>query len=258
MPDAMITRKKLDLGRVVSLTFGAIGGNFVTFTVLVLLFATLPTVAIEYVAAEYFASWVEEFRFSTVVLTAIEAIPVALATGAITQGAILHFDGRQATLGDCLATGIRLFLPLLGVSVLTTLGMAVGGMLFVVPGILIALTLAVATPALVVERLGVFEALLRSSTLTKGSRWGILGLGAAYIVAFLLISLGAGYVIGTTAQLSGEESLVYTPLWLTLIIVAVATTLSTLLASAGGAALYYELRTMKEGASSSQLAEVFV
>jgi hypothetical protein len=256
MTDSAVARK-LDLGQVIRLTFSAIGGNFLDFTILVLVFAVLPIVVIEYVFMQYLPGSAE-FGPSYLLLTVAEAIPVAIATGAITQGAILHFDGQKAALGDCLTVGIRLLPQLLVVSILCTIAIMLGLLVLVIPGILVSITLAVATPALVVEKPGIFGSLTRSSNLTKGSRWGVFWLGAAFGVAYALISFGVGYLMGAVAQLSAEESLLDPPVWLNLLIIGVATTLSTLIASAGAAALYYELRTMKEGATSGELAEVFV
>ena len=103
-------------------------------------------------------------------------------------------EGRQATFGESLSTALRVFLPLIGLSILFGLGIMFGLILLIVPGIMLMVAWAVAVPALVVERCGVIDALRRSAELTKGSRWKIFGLFLIILVIYWIVSVVVGYV----------------------------------------------------------------
>src|SRR5690606_31053459 len=75
----------------------------------------------------------------------------------------------------------RWFLPSLGISVLFNLGVFLGLMLFIIPGIFLALAWALALPAAVDRDLGAVEALNESFRLTTGHRWGLFGLYLALL-----------------------------------------------------------------------------
>jgi hypothetical protein len=111
---------------------------------------------------------------------------------------------------------------------------------------------AVAVPALVVERTSVFGAFTRSSDLTKGSRWKILGLFVVLVVLYWLLSAVLG-IVGlkmygasatgiTVGNLIGSVVLgtIFNVLWGTI-----------------QPSLYMELRQAKEGGSLENLEEVF-
>ena len=113
----------------------------------------------------------------------------ALVQGALTRAVVSANEGRRASFGECLATGLHVFLPLIGLSILFSIGVGIGFVLLFVPGIILLLMWAVAVPALVVERTGVFGAFGRSAELTKGSRWKILGLFLVLLGGYWLLSI---------------------------------------------------------------------
>ena len=84
---------------------------------------------------------------------------------------------------------ISLILLAIVVGVLTFIGF----LLIVIPGIILTLMWIVSTPSMIVENKGVFDSMSRSSELTKGNRWRILGVGLllliAYIVLFVVIAI---------------------------------------------------------------------
>lgn len=73
--------------------------------------------------------------------------------------------------------GGRWFLPVFVISVLTTLAIAVGLIFLIVPGVFLALALALSVPAAIDRDLGPIEAMLESFSLTAGHRISILILG---------------------------------------------------------------------------------
>src|SRR5207302_7500833 len=103
-----------------------------------------------------------------------------LFLGTLCQAVILHaafqdMRGRAVNLGESLSVGLRRFLPIIGASILLSLGAAVGMLLLIVPGLILLTMWYVAIPACVVEELGPARSLGRSSELTRGNRWKIFG-----------------------------------------------------------------------------------
>ena len=89
-----------------------------------------------------------------------------------------------------MTSGRRRLWPLLGINILTALGVALGLVLLIVPGVLLALAWCVAAAVVAEEQaLPAMESFRRSAELTRGSRLNIFGLGLAFLVAEILASL---------------------------------------------------------------------
>jgi hypothetical protein len=113
---------------------------------------------------------------------------------------------------------------------------------------------AVAAPAVVVERDGVFNALGRSRELTKGARWKILGLFLLLGVSYWLLSIVLGFV-GLEAYGASDATT-----GLSVGNLVGSFVLGTIFNAFWGTiqpSLYVELRHWKEGDSVEALARVF-
>ncbi len=60
----------------------------------------------------------------------------------------------------------------------------IGTIFFIIPGIILALMWCVSIPSMVIEELGVFDSMSRSSELTRDNRMRILGIGLLIFLAF--------------------------------------------------------------------------
>ena len=154
--------------------------------------------------------------------------------------------GRSLSVGDALARALRRAPALAGTIILQGLAAAVGLVLFVVPGLVLFCTYAVAGPVCVIEGLGPIESLSRSAVLARGDGWRVFG------VLALLYGGGGGFhalAVAMTKRLSGDAAaaLVAPPLELALAAVAAVTT----------AVLYARLRAAREGVAVTQVARVF-
>ena len=178
----------------------------------------------------------------------------ALVQGALTRAVVSANEGRRVTFGESLSTGLRVILPLIALSILFALGVGIGFVLLFVPGIILLLMWAVAVPSLVIERTGVFGAFRRSSELTKGARWKILGLFLVLFVLYWLLSLVLG-LVGLKMYGAGTSA---TGLSIGNIIGSmILGTIFNVLWGAIQPSLYVELREWKEGGSIENLEEVF-
>lgn len=173
--------------------------------------------------------------------------------GMVVKAAVNGFNGKQTAFQDVFDVGVRNLLPLLGLAIIAGLATILGYILLLIPGLILSVLWSVAAPAVVVEKRGVFESLQRSRDLTRGFRWQVFGLIVIYAVLSWIIGAAIGGVGLALGGLSGD-----TPnLWFNLATGPVVNVLSGVVASAGVAALYYELRTAKEGAAPDELAAVF-
>jgi hypothetical protein len=131
-----------------------------------------------------------------------------------------------------------------------------GALLFVVPGVILYLVWFVATPACVVERLGVFRSMGRSAELTKGHCWSIFGLQLVILISAMIVgsiasavapailgAAGASALAASTA-LGQIVSLVWGAIWTAFYAIVMAVT-------------YHDLRVAKEGVDTEQIAAVF-
>lgn len=166
---------------------------------------------------------------------------------------------RAMTMGTALTLGLRGVIPLLILSILAWIGISIGLMLFLVPGVILATMWAVAPGALVHGRAGLFGAFGRSRALTKGARWKILGFELVIVILFwgVLLLTGVGMVaFGTTTSVPGAVFTSVTGVG-ALIANAVISTLTQAGWGTAQAALYAELLIWKDGPESAHLAEVF-
>ena len=181
------------------------------------------------------------------------ATVISVAVGGFVNSAMLHIilsdrQGMRPTIGDALVTGARLMLPMVGVTTLFVLGVAVGAILFVVPGIIIFLMWSLASPALVAQGGGVFDVLRSSRRLTKGSRWKLLALWGVMIVPMLVLQMGSASVIGSDSE---------TARWSAAVVETAVSLLFGMVSACVIASAYLELRRLKDGVNVDQLAEVF-
>lgn len=240
--------ERFDIGRVAALTFGVIARNPLLFGGVALLLAGLPAFAIAsaefrtaFVPGGLFAGFLP-FLFTTFITLVLGALMQAILVMATLQ----DLSGQRVDIAACARRVLVMFFPLVGLTILMWLGVGAAAILLIVPGVIVYIMWFVAVPALVEERRGVIAALGRSRELTAGARWQIFGL----VVAFVILSLLFGVVPSLLGFLS-LGSLAET------ILQAAMSMLTSLIASAGVAATYVELRTVKEGTNVDALAAIF-
>ncbi len=245
-----------DLGRVIQRTFSAIGGNAAVFFGAAIVLVGAPSAMLAFGQSQL-VSGTDDPGASLLLMAAgwvLNLVGMFLLQGMVVKAAVNGFNGAPTGFGDAFDAGVRMFLPLLGLGVVAGVAILFGYLLLLVPGLILTVLWSVAAPAVVVEKRGVFESLQRSRDLTRGHRWSVFGLIVIYGVLSWLISILIGGVsIATGGALTGGSP----NLWVNLIAGPVVSVLSGVVASAGAAALYYELRTAKEGAGPEVLASIF-
>jgi len=169
----------------------------------------------------------------------------------LTQAIILHAAfqdmlGRPIRIGESIRVGFSRFLPIFGLSFLMGVGIILGMMVLLVPGLILLTMWAVALPACVVETQGPIGSLGRSVELTKGHRWKLFGLlFLLWIVSFVLGGLSAvvGKMLGGQIGVLSLQFIVQTVLGAFQAILVIV--------------IYRDLRVAKEGIGTEQIAAVF-
>lgn len=193
----------------------------------------------------------------------IAALLWLVAYGALIHVAIAHDQGRTAKVAEVLRLGVTRALPLLAVQMLFLIGVWLGFIFLVVPGILLAVIWSVSTTAVVAERTGIFGAFGRSRALTKGARWRVLGIGLLALVIYSLVSLALGIgsmaASGTLGAFSGhvEKTAVQSPSILLQLLQSCITAAIITWATLVFAAIFIELRHWKDGPDVDRLTEIF-
>ena len=131
-----------------------------------------------------------------VVRLVVTVVVGSIATGGITHVVASDLEGRDPGIADTLAAGLRLALPLLGLSVVTSLGVGLASLLLVFPGFMLVTRWFVAAPARVVDVPSLEQSLARSADLTAGSRWRIFGLFLVIMVLVVVVGAPIGFSIG--------------------------------------------------------------
>lgn len=131
---------------------------------------------------------------------------------------------------------------LLGLSLLVSVAVTIGLMLFIVPGVVLYLTWFVAAPALVMERGTIGAALRRSDRLTRGDKGRLLGVAAACLGVTVILSLMISSLVSSTT----DGLAPVTRLLVSNGITAVVGALAGGWAAAATAVAYLDLRVRKE------------
>ncbi len=242
------TAGKIDIGRVLSNTFGVIGRNPVVFLGLSLLIVGLPNSVVQLIQGNA-AAVTGAFASPTVIITGLLGFFVFLFLSVILQATLIvatlnDLANKEINLGDCVSQAIRKFWPLLGLGLLFGLGIALGFLLLIVPGVILYLMWIVAAPVMMAEDKGIMESFKRSTELTSGSKGMIFLLIIIFVVAAAIIG-GIGGAIGVFSVTAS------------VIAATIINTITGALQGAGIASIYVDLRTAKEGTDSGTLADVF-
>lgn len=139
-----------------------------------------------------------------VVGTALDLAALFLVNGALVKAVDDVRSGRpELSVGATFAFAGRRLVVLAIAGVLAGIGIFVGLLLLIVPGIVLLTWWFVLSPVIVLEDEGVLGAFGRSRGLVRGRAWPVCGVA----VVTLLLGLGVGFVLGAaTLPLGGAVS----------------------------------------------------
>lgn len=249
--------RSFSIGRVFSRAFGVMGRNpLVTFGVTFLLSA-LPTTLVQYGFTQLSLHIRDRDTSLVVVGSGIVAFLIGLVLRALVQGCLVRAtiadsEGRKAGLAECLTAAATRALPLIGASFLFVLGLVLGMMLLIVPGVMFAIAFAVVAPVVVAEDVGVIDAFRRAAALTRGARWKIFGLALLILCLIWLIEA----IVGVVAVLLFHRGTDPFSVPITVFNLVIGTLVAAL-SSTIQTGLYVELRNWKDGPQNDTLTDIF-
>ena len=244
------------VGEVMNRAFGVMRENPVPTFGIAFLFGALPQQLFQFLTETLRAANAASLLVVAVLTIASTLFSMALASlvaGAIVRVTIASAEGEVATFGESVMAGLAKALPLFALTLLMTIGLVLGFLFLLVPGVILLIMWSVASPALVAEDLGVTEAFGRSRYLTKGARWRIFGLGILVMVIFWILSAMLGVAFYVSGGVGGLGT-VSIPL---MIFSALVGTFSSAFIGTIQTSLYIALRDWKDGPRAVALAEVF-
>jgi hypothetical protein len=225
------------VGGVINRTWSVLSQNFPAFFAVTAV-ASLPDLVLEDPGQN---------RVLLIAGAVVSIVTLSLSQAMIVYGAFQQMSGKPVSLLESLRAGWHRFPAVIGLAICASVLMALGAALLIIPGVIVATMLFVATPVCVVERLGPFDSLERSAQLTKGQRWKIFSL-------LVLLGVPAGIVgalIDTMAEVAGVNEILasiahvaWDATWGAAYAVLVI-------------AVYHDLRVAKEGVDTAQIAAVF-
>lgn len=234
-------------GRIINGAFAVWGRNLATFSALAVLMHA-PIVAVQLALRGGFdPNDPTAVTSRTFFLLGLNLTVGALLSAALTWGVLEDLRDRRATFGDCLANGFSRLGPVLAVTLVATLATMVATMALVVPGIVVAMMLYIAVPAVVMEEIAPMDALRRSAQLTEGSKWSLLAVAVGLLVVTLTLAWAGGYAIGTVV----EEPV------LAAVLGEVLGAVFAPLPATAAAVAYFLLRQEREGVHLDELASIF-
>jgi hypothetical protein len=267
-------KPNIDVGRVLSRAFEAIKANALPFFGLALLLVGLPAFAGQYYMITRFESQtaflnspdraeLRDFNFllSPAFWAPVAAVLLASLIGylllqvMVTRSTILQLGRRQPDIAGSFTLALWLALPAFGLTICVFFLLMIGFILLFFPALMIWCALIVALPVLVQERAGIFRAMARSRALTRGSRWRIFLLVILIWILSMMVSGVTGAIGATTTSFDGT-SVIQNPI-VSGLASALGSTVTGLVTTVLVAALYVELREVKEGAATADLATVF-
>lgn len=173
-------------------------------------------------------------------LLAVAAL-LTFAVAMLYQGMVVSLvrdvqDGtRDLSVSELISSVGPVFATLVGASILYAIGVAVGFLLFIVPGCILLTIWAVIAPVIVIEKTSVGGSFGRSRQLVRGNGWPVFGT----VVVATLISLIAALILTSIAEAIAGGPILR---------IVFGTLASTFTAPVGGlvaAVLYYRLRELK-------------
>lgn len=161
----------------------------------------------------------------------VQLIAAAVYTGFVVRLVQDTRDGRRdATVGDLFSAAAPAIGSLIIWAIASGIGIGIGFVLLIVPGLILMTLWSVGSPAIVVEGIGPFAAFGRSYDLVRGQAWTVFGV----IVCVFLIMFAASLIAGLIgAAIGGVAGAVIVGI----VVLALFMPVSALVAST----LYFEL-----------------
>jgi hypothetical protein len=172
---------------------------------------------------------------------ALVSIVISLVASTLFTGMVVELvsdiqDGRRdSSVGQLLQAAAPVIGQLILVGFVAGIGIVIGFILIIVPGLILITWWSVAAPIVVLERPGVFAALRRSRELVRGNGWQVFG-----VLVVLVIGVGVvSFVIEAIGASAGTA--------VGLVVHVIVSVLTAPLTALAAAVLYFQLSGARGG-----------
>ncbi|HEV8600800.1 MAG TPA: hypothetical protein VGQ69_15670 [Gemmatimonadales bacterium] len=238
--------RPLSLGEVLDVSFGLYRSRFATLLLIAVVCRLIPILlAVYFQVTEVTLAQVWLRLLGTLISLVLVAIGVAASTFVVSDA----YLGREISAWGALSRSRPLVWNLIGISILTSLAVGLGLLLFIAPGVILLAGFLLSPVVAVIEAPPRSrDAMRRSWELSKGFKGKLL---LTMLVAFLLLlipTIALGSLAGlTSAGESGGLVFFIIPLVLQVFVYPFVYVVQTV--------LYYDLRVRKEGFDLEVLAD---
>ena len=182
--------EKLDVGQILSRTFAMYRDQFALL---------IGAALILFVPVGLINGWFySEGGFLLSLLAgALSIVATFWYQGMVVEAARDILDGRRdQTIGGLFSSASPVLAALIGAGILAGIGIAIGFVLLIVPGLFLLTIWSVLVPVIVLERTGVFDSFGRSRELVRGNGWQVFGVLVVLFLIILVIRLVLSVIIG--------------------------------------------------------------
>jgi hypothetical protein len=128
--------------------------------------------------------------FGAVLASVLGLVGVFWLQGALCEAVADVRDGRaDLSISETLQKVRPRVAPLLGAGLLAGLGVVVGLLLLIVPGLVLLTWWSVIVPVVVLERVAAMESFGRSRELVRGHGWNVFGVIVLTVLIFILVAI---------------------------------------------------------------------
>ena len=131
----------------------------------------------------------------TLLALALPIVGTSLVQGALIEAVDDEHEGRRpGSIGDLYRTAWQKIWPLVGVALLTGLGVGLGLLLLVVPGMVFAVRWSLAVPVVMLEHESPRAAMRRSRELVRGRGWAVFRVLANVAILSAILSFATRFL----------------------------------------------------------------
>jgi hypothetical protein len=170
------------------------------------------------------------------------ALAVSVVAGTLYQGMVVGLvsdvqDGRRdSSVEDLVRSTGPVILPLIGAGILAGIGIGIGIIFLIVPGLILLTIWSVIAPVIVVERSGAIDAFGRSRGLVRGNGWQVFGV----IVVVFVIVIVVQTILGAIAVGIEDSAL------LRIVFNVIGETVTAPIVALVAAVIYFRLREIEQ------------
>jgi len=195
--------RPLSIGEILDTSFQLYRRHFVTLATIGVLCTAIPLMLDVYIEASggrLAHIWLA--LGSAVLLVVLNSVATAATVFVVSEG----YLGREVGAADALQLAAPFAGRLIVAQILYSFLAFTGALLFIIPGLIVLVSLALTAPALVVESLSSTAALGRSWALTKGARWKMVGIFIPLFLLLVVPMIAVTIVVGVVAAMMGLDA----------------------------------------------------